>query len=1512
VTAADTKVEVGTTLQFTAKILPSTIADKSVDWHIVTPGVNAGTTISTTGLLTVNINETHRLLTIEAVAKTAKDEDGELLRGSCSVLVSHGGIVYEIVEIEIKTEPTKKKYWLGDSIDHEGLVITIYWDDGSEEDLAANSSFTFSPAVFDKAAPDVVVTVTFYGKSANFEVEVNRRVAADGDWDADLNAQYERTGEKIWSLAEYLEGGGAIGNGRPLVSAGGTLTISNGGINVTGRAQGWNGADIRFFNMNDPALVIDENIYKITVYGVMIDEISGSVGLQFAPPYTNVVTDMVTGNSPTFKLVYELPYIVPNDVLRISVPENGTAPHPNYRVTLIEIEKIGTREVTKYTVTFSLGYDTDETPPAPRSISEEYPIGELPVVTREGYTLDGWYDGETKVTLATPVTKNVTLTAKWEEIPTVGVDVQYVTTRGNNTAAFHFPISKKKAKDGSTLTWGDIVGVSYKILVENAPTFNIRHHSLFIAEGNPPMGNSGYATGWGDNAINRWSQGASADTVLGADYVGKWLTFNLDILNADGTRKDAGAYATWDLPATKAKTSDIVLGFGISHNEGDSPRRDLSYYIMHVALVMKDGTRIGAVVNEDNVHHYSDIYGRPVDSEFRFKAESFLPECPCCGTNPPTDCKGGCSYCYCEGCNCDSDPQPCDCVGCALSGLKAAEVPAGTYCTTFDWSCTVCDKIGREPSAPLVVDLVFKDDGFGGVIDWIAAETGYAGLSAKLSDLKGLTLADLTNRKYDRIEVGVVAYSDAAATTELKTHPATIWTATLFQPWNGSSATGGYGNDASGDFPGYGTPGRIQGISNAANSFLGTAAPNLAALPQGIRVERNGQLSTNPVKAMRLYSLRFIHTGYDNPVVTPPVPQGPATSFQISFNLDGGKIGDATTIANITVDADTTIGSKMPANPTKDGYTFQGWIDQDNAKVDATTKPTKNLQLKATWLSTHITINFDLDGGTYEGATTIDAVKIVRGTAIGAALPDTSKMLKTNFECENWIDEDGEEVSALTVPTDEVLNLKAHWVSAERCACTGCDLHGKKITEVHAQHETSPTDPLCCSCAEFPAVCEEECPVCEEFPPPYVPAEVEDGEDYVANLVGLTLKNTAPTTNQYGNIWLDISMICPADFDILNYKAYTLTAKFYNAANEDITVANGLGQWRFATGTGTAQEGFLHSAVYNLGQSSANIAMPVSFNATPTRLYLQNSSATVHYIEITGITFHWGVRHTVQFDLGGKAGTPPASTLVVDGQAIGSLLPTGIKTEGDTFEGWYTAINGGGTKITAASVISEPQTLYANWYGAVYPEYPYVTSGNINVPVHEFVIPSGIAWADVDSFSFKVLINDQAMLDKWNATGSIRGNVISLNGATAPNAQGIWNLATAWSNWCNRYAENRNFAQVAPDYEKGTWATVTWAVSGWGTTGGTTAALTSIQEDFDGEDGKLYLGMGLAVNQNNGSGDLSYYMSDVKLVLKAETAGVTEIVATTLTESTVGWATRDSSVGSGTNTTRILLPLVLP
>jgi uncharacterized repeat protein (TIGR02543 family) len=73
-------------------------------------------------------------------------------------------------------------------------------------------------------------------------------------------------------------------------------------------------------------------------------------------------------------------------------------------------------------VTISFDSDGGSTTPASQTIDKGSTLTSLPTVTKENYILDGWYDGETKVTENTTFDTSKTLKAKWLETITISFD----------------------------------------------------------------------------------------------------------------------------------------------------------------------------------------------------------------------------------------------------------------------------------------------------------------------------------------------------------------------------------------------------------------------------------------------------------------------------------------------------------------------------------------------------------------------------------------------------------------------------------------------------------------------------------------------------------------------------------------------------------------------------------------------------------------------------------------------------------------------------------------------------------------------------------------------------------------------------------------------------------------------------------------------------------------------------------------------------------------------------------
>jgi len=95
--------------------------------------------------------------------------------------------------------------------------------------------------------------------------------------------------------------------------------------------------------------------------------------------------------------------------------------------------------------------------------------------------------------------------------------------------------------------------------------------------------------------------------------------------------------------------------------------------------------------------------------------------------------------------------------------------------------------------------------------------------------------------------------------------------------------------------------------------------------------------------------------------------------------------------------------------------------------------------------------------------------------------------------------------------------------------------------------------------------------------------------------------------------------------------------------------------------------------------SGSTLAMPAA-DTTLYAVWTQNSSTT----------------YTVIFDSEGGSPKPASITGIASGATV--TLPTAPTLAGDTFGGWFTAVNGGGTAFTAATAVTGNITVYALWY----------------------------------------------------------------------------------------------------------------------------------------------------------------------------------------------------------------------
>lgn len=131
-----------------------------------------------------------------------------------------------------------------------------------------------------------------------------------------------------------------------------------------------------------------------------------------------------------------------------------------------------------------------------------------------------------------------------------------------------------------------------------------------------------------------------------------------------------------------------------------------------------------------------------------------------------------------------------------------------------------------------------------------------------------------------------------------------------------------------------------------------------------------------------------------------------ANKYSVTFKPDNG--GDDIVVENVTFG--TALGDKMPAEPTKTGYDFDGWWTSGNVQwTSASTLNAEGIELTAKWDPKTFTVSFNLNGGT--GA--VPAQSVDFGTKVAA--PETA-------------------------PT-KVGHTLAGWYTAATCDCEGTCTH---------------------------------------------------------------------------------------------------------------------------------------------------------------------------------------------------------------------------------------------------------------------------------------------------------------------------------------------------------------------------------------------------------------------------------------------------------------------------------------
>lgn len=115
-----------------------------------------------------------------------------------------------------------------------------------------------------------------------------------------------------------------------------------------------------------------------------------------------------------------------------------------------------------------------------------------------------------------------------------------------------------------------------------------------------------------------------------------------------------------------------------------------------------------------------------------------------------------------------------------------------------------------------------------------------------------------------------------------------------------------------------------------------------------------------------------------------------------------------------------------PIRPTKEGYVFMGWLNEDGNLINYENSITRDRTFTAYWISEksdYIEVSFDTDGGNE-----IESIKVEKGRTLVLPVNPT----KTGYAFGGWFDENGNSVTNQTIASRD-FKLKATWKDPYTC-----------------------------------------------------------------------------------------------------------------------------------------------------------------------------------------------------------------------------------------------------------------------------------------------------------------------------------------------------------------------------------------------------------------------------------------------------------------------------------------------
>jgi len=416
--------------------------------------------------------------------------------------------------------------------------------------------------------------------------------------------------------------------------------------------------------------------------------------------------------------------------------------------------------------------------------------------------------------------------------------------------------------------------------------------------------------------------------------------------------------------------------------------------------------------------------------------------------------------------------------------------------------------------------------------------------------------------------------------------------------------------------------------------------------------------------------------------------------YNVTFDSNGG-----TAVASASVKAGQKVS--QPANPTRTGYTFNGWYTAKTGgtKYDFAKPVTADMTLYAQWTINKYTVTFDTNGGTAVAAATVN---------YGQKVSQPANPTRTGYTFNGWYTaKDGGSKYDFTKPVTTDMTMYARWTINKYTVTF--DTNGgtavKTATVEYGKPVAQPTAPTRTGYAFAGWYTAKDGGAKYDFTKP-VTANVTLYARWTINKYTVTFDANGGTavkaaTVNYGQKVPQPTAPSRTGYTFASwYTARTGGSKynFDTAVTADVTL---YARWtankytvKFDANGGTA----VAAATVEHGQKVSQPANPTRTGYTFNGWYTAKAGGSKFNFDTTitaDMTLYaqWTInKYTVTFDTNG--GTMVNPVIAEHGKTVSK--PADPTRTNYTFTGWYTA-KSGGEKFDFAKPITSNVTVFAQW-----------------------------------------------------------------------------------------------------------------------------------------------------------------------------------------------------------------------